>query len=80
MVRLKVIGKSESNFADIGFQFQYGSIKRFTNIALFNNHNLFQFQYGSIKREQSNSKETRKYLFQFQYGSIKSMHPNLYMM
>ena len=52
MVRLKVaVGKSNDYI--LGFQFQYGTIKRAFNENMYHKDVAFQFQYGTIKRKQS---------------------------
>ena len=49
MVQLRVYGREVLLYADLLFQFQYGSIKSIKSFVNEKYKYVFQFQYGSIK-------------------------------
>ena len=49
MVRLKDAENWQAKFKSLGFQFQYGTIKRLAPVISILAALIFQFQYGTIK-------------------------------
>jgi len=71
MVRLKVIA-AINNVINLIFQFQYGTIKRYSFLIPKIAEVIFQFQYGTIKSMKKAKTYSAETKFQFQYGTIKS--------
>ena len=79
MVRLKVYIITCYTYQFSQFQFQYGAIKRKSEITELKGKLEFQFQYGAIKSDVPSTHILAINPFQFQYGAIKrkTIHENM---